>query len=270
MEETYEHSRTLRDRIGSLFQYFRYASRRLQRMDETPAAAEHFEQAGYAHLDSVILACSYLDALSVFRFGELRGSKTFVQFLQACPHVEYRNYYRKVSSLYLDQPPLDKLGRPRQLKHTTTTAIRRALYDSCNPDVNQDLSIDEAHQRLKKACIQVTVKDLTDFSYAAYFYEWYRCYGVHNVQPPTPDISGRTNPYYTPDRSPNRLVFPRGFVLGTLSRPIDSFEREVLDKVDAGEGPDTINDWKWFKVTYGIQSRFFESVLKYRGWGNCS
>ncbi len=266
MVEVHEHSRVLKDRVRSLFQYFRLACRRMELMDETPAAAENSEQAGYAHMDSVILACSHLDALSVFRFGELRGGKNFVRFLQAYPNPKCRNYYRKVSSLYLDQPPLDKLGRPKQLKHTTTAAIRRALYDTRNPDVGQDISIDEAQQRLKKAGIQVIGEDLSDFSYAAYFYEWYRCYGVHNVQLPTPDISGRTEPYYILGDF-KRLVFPRKFILATLGGAIDNFEREVVGKIDTGEGPETGNDWRWFKETYGIQGRFFETVIKYRGWG---
>lgn len=270
MEETHKQSRILKDGVRNLFEYFRHACKRLERMDETPAAAEYIEQAGYAYLDSIILACSYLDALSVFRFGELRSGKNFVQFLQAYPDPEYRDYYQKVSSLYLDQPPLDKSGKPKQPKHTTAAAIRKALYGASMQDVSQDVSIDEARQRLKKAGIQVTDEELNGFSYAVYFYEWYRCYGVHNVQPVTPDISGRTDPYYAcaTNGSPDRLVFPRGLILGTLSSAIDNFECEVLSKIDDGEGPETTNRWIWFKHTYGIQSRFFESVLRYRKWGN--
>lgn len=269
MGEVHKPSGILKARVRNLFQYFRHALKRLERMDETPAAAEYFEQAGYAHLDSVILGCSYLDALSVFRFGELRGGKNFVQFLQTYPAPEYRDYYGKVSSLYLDQPPLDRSGKPKRLKHTTSAAVRKALYGTSTPDVSQDVSIGQAEKRVKHAGLQVVDEELNWFSYGAYFYEWYRCYGVHNVQPPTPDISGQIEPYYVLQGSDKRLVFPRRFILRTLSSAIDNFECEVLGKIDAAEGPDTANDWGWFKEIYGIKSRFFESVLKYRGWGNC-
>lgn len=85
----------LERRLRGLFDYFRKARIRLERMHETPAAAEDIEQAAYAYLDSIVLACAYLDALSVFRYGQ--GGQSFIRFLQNYPTRAQQGWYRKVS-----------------------------------------------------------------------------------------------------------------------------------------------------------------------------
>lgn len=258
----------LKDRIKDLFNYFRLAHKRFETMHETPSSKEDILQAGYAVLDSVILSCSYLDALSVFRFGELQLGKNVIDFLQTYPSPLCIEYYRKVSSLYLDQPPLNKSGKPKRFKSVSPDEIRKTLYGSSSPSTDKDFSIDEALNKLKNGGLQISKEDLNTYSYAAYFYERYRCYGVHNVAPPTPGISGRLEPYYTETHKHKRLVFPPSFVLNTLSTSINNFESEVMSKIDAGDGPNTANDYKWFKETYGIKSRFIETILEYYKYGN--
>lgn len=254
----------LRKRFEDLFGYFRLASKRLDFMHETPARDKDEMQEAYAAwLDAIILACCYLDALSVFRFGEMRGGENYIKFLQDYPDQVYRNYFRKISCLYLDQPPLDPLGKP-QAQGINLAPIREKLYGKDPFDQDRDMILKEALKELTGKKIEVAERTLNDFSYAAYFYEHYRCYGVHHVQPPLPDISGRTKPYYT--TSPLRLVFPRQFVLDTLRTAIDNFASEVLSKIDAGEGPNTANDFEWLKQVYGIKSKFIETALIYNKW----
>lgn len=252
--------RRLENRLRALFGYFRKARIRLERMPETPAATEDLEQAGYAHLDSIILACSYLDALSVFCFGE--GRNGFIRFLQDYSNPEEKRWYRKISCLYLDQPPLDKAGNLRRsLKASDVTSVRRTLYRNASPDTKTDLSIDEAVSRLACAHAQKNPKWLNQFSYAAYLYERYRCHGVHNVQPPSPGVSGRPEPYY--EGRPDRLVIPRRFILDTLTGCIENFETEALEKLKGGPAPDTADDYRWLKEAYDVKSTFIETVCQY-------
>jgi hypothetical protein len=63
------------------------------------------------------------------------------------------------------------------------------------------------------------------------------------------------------DTSPPRIIFPPNFILGTLSTAINNFEAEVLQKIDAGIGPQTWNDYKWFKITYQLESRLLETKI---------
>lgn len=60
-----ERRQKLKARVTGLFQYFRDACERLKQMGQNWVDLGKGEslQAGYAHLDSIILACSYLDAL---------------------------------------------------------------------------------------------------------------------------------------------------------------------------------------------------------------
>jgi N-acetylglutamate synthase-like GNAT family acetyltransferase len=256
----------LKGRIKQLFNYFRLACKRFEVMHETPSGKEDIFQAGYADLDSVILSCGYLDALSVYRYGELRHGKNFIDFLLSYPSPYHCKYYQKVSSLYLDQPPLDKSGKPRRFKFGSTEEIRKTLYGSSSPSTDTDVSIDEALNKLKIGGIQISREELNTFSYAAYFYERYRCYGVHNAQIHPPGVTGSTEPHY--ERSPTRLVFPASFVRDTLSAAIDNFESEVLSKIDAGEEPNVFNDYQWFKKTYNLNSKFIETVIAYYKYGS--
>jgi hypothetical protein len=254
--------RIVENRLKGLFAYFREARIRIERMPETPAARENIEQAGYAYLDSIILTCSYLDALSVFCCGE--GRDAFIRFLQNYSQSEHQRWYRRISCLYLDQPPLDRKGDLQApLDRFDPTAIRSILYGSMRPDTRTDISLDEALHRLASADTRIDAKTLNRFSYAAYLYERYRCHGVHNVQPPAPGISGDAEPHYEPRQRPNRLVMPRSFILDTLKACIENFEREVLEKLESGLGLDTPDDYHWLKEAYGLKSSFIETVCRY-------
>lgn len=256
----------LENRLRALFAYFRKARIRLERLPETPAATDDIEQAQYAYLDSIVLACCCIDALRVFRYGE--GRTGFIKFLQNYSGPEQQRWYWKISCLYLDQPPLDPTGNlQRSLDGSDVASIRRILYGAASPDVGTDLSLDAAARRLARAGIQKGRDWLSRFSYAAYFYERYRCHGVHNVQPPVPGISGDAEPYYEPKYQPARLVFPRRFILDTLTACTDKFEAEVLEKLRSALPPSTSEDYQWFKKNYRLKSTFVETVCAYYLFG---
>jgi len=254
--------RRVEARLRALFEYFRNAKIRLEHMPQTRGGTDDPKHAQYAYLDSVILASSYLDALAVFRYGQ--GRQGFIQFLQNYSNAEQQRWYRRISSLYLDQPPLDDTGNlQKRLSGSDLKRIRRILYGNAVANSGSDFSLDEAARRLDQASVQMPKELLNCFSYAAYFYERYRCHGVHNVQPPAPGVSSVAKPYYEPRRRPKFLIFPRQFILDTLTACIDNFEKEALEKLKGGPPPATADDYRWLKERFGLKSTFIETVCAY-------
>jgi len=249
-------------RLKALFDYFRKARNRLEKVHLPPLVAKvEPEQLQYLFLDSIILACSYIDALAAFRYGQSHNG--FIHFLQAYSGPKQQSWYRRISCLYLDQPPLTANGEPR-VPAATLSKIRHALYGNAAPKATTDLPLSAAFQRLVSASISTPLDKLNQFSYAAYFYERYRCHGVHNVQPSISGIILNTEPHYELRRMPKQLIFPKGFILDTLSTCTDNFEREVLGKLGSKTISKTANDYRWLKETYNLKGSFIETVLAYR------
>ena len=198
-------------------------------MAKTAAATHGLEEGGYAYLDSIIIACSYLDALAAFRFGQ--GRDAFVRLLQEYSKPDQQGWYHKISCLYLDQPPLDRDGNVlKPFDRNVASRVRCALYGKAVPNAREDISLDEAAKRLAERDIQMSKERLNRLSYAAYFYERYRC---------------------------------RGFILNTLTACIDNFEAEALTRLKTGQPPNSADDYRWLKQTYGLKSSFIETVCAY-------
>lgn len=246
--------------FDQFFEYFRLAITRLEAMPESLTSSLGLDQGMYGALDAMILACAYIDALSLFRYGE--GKWSYIRFLETYPSDACRRHYRKISCLYLDQPPLTREGKPIFAK---ASEIREKLYGSAAPDVKTDLDFAYAWRIAKRTIPDVRARQLKQFSYAAYFYEYYRCHGVHSVQVPT-GFGGTPPgvPYYeTRSGQQAKLIFPLGFILATAKTALQKFEHEVLVAVKAGEYAVSPNIYDWVKVKYGVKSRFLETRLQY-------
>ena len=252
----------LGEEFRQFFEYFRAAISRLEAMPDSLVSSLGPDKGIYAALDAIILACAYIDTLSLFRYGE--GKWSYIGFLETYPSDACRSYFRKMSCLYLDQPPLTREGKPI---FSRAGEIRNKLYGTASPDVQTDLDFAHAWRIVKRAIPEVKPRELKEFSYAAYFYEYYRCYGVHSVQIPT-GFGGTPpgRPYYEVRAGQRaKLVFPPGFILETLKTALERLEKQVLAAVKAGEHATSANKYEWVKAKYGVQSRFIETRLKY-GW----
>lgn len=198
----------------------------------------------FDRIEGVILICSYIDALSGYRYGGASCKSRFTKFV-----LEYTNQsdiWNKISLILLRQHFeyknddfynqiiifLNKLG-----------AISSSFIDlNYNPDISIDNYYNLAEKSLEVKYLHILKSDIEEYKYCNILWNYFRNYSVHNTSigfDRAMNIANKVVPFYSnQNKIENKKIvetktcfdIPFDFLVLTLENCLTNFNSYLDDK----------------------------------------